>query len=146
MKFLFATNARFFAVMLLVLSGFLPVEHSAFAQQNPVPDDLLALDHQRCMNGCVPGFGEQTCKPLCDCTVGEFKKQLSFDTYLDMSVQLTRNTVTPEMREFLGKIANYCTEELDRKGIEVGQGVEGNPADPQSTKSPKKPGKPEKPD
>jgi len=133
-------SARFAAVVMFSFISVLNAEHATLAQQNPIPEDLLTLDHQRCMNGCVPGFGEQTCRPLCDCTMGEFKKQLSFEAYLDMSVQLTRNTVTPEMQEFLGKVANFCTAELDRKGIEVGQGVEEKPAVP-----PKKPDDPEKP-
>lgn len=108
----------------MFLAAFQP---NVMAQEKAIPEDLLALDHQRCMNGCVPGFGEQTCKPLCDCTVGEFKKQLSFESYLDMSVQLTRNSLTPQMQGFLAKVANYCTGELDRKGIEVGEGVEAKP-------------------
>lgn len=139
MKFSFDINTRFSAVMVLTLTVFFHAGNFAHAQQNPVPDDLLALDHQRCMNGCVPGFGEKTCKPLCDCTVSEFKKQLSFETYLDMSVQLTRNAVTPEMQEFLGKVANFCTAELDRKGIEVGEGTEGKPATPKPSDKPEKP-------
>ncbi len=139
MKFSFDINSRFATVMVLMLAVSLSPGNFAQAQQSPVPDDLLALDHQRCMNGCVPGFGEKTCKPLCDCTVSEFKKQLSFETYLDMSVQLTRNAVTPEMQEFLGKVANFCTAELDRKGIEVGEGTDGKPAAPKSPDEPKKP-------
>lgn len=107
------------------------------AQSKTVPEEYLALEHRRCMNGCVPGFGEQTCKPLCDCTVDEFKKQLTFETYLDMSVQLSRNAITPELRGFLDQIANYCTAELDRLGIEVGQGT-GAPGEDES--------KPETPD
>lgn len=107
---------------------------SVLAQQSEIPADLLALDHQRCMNGCVPGFGEATCKPLCDCTVAEFKKQLTFEQYLDMSVQLSRNEVGPELRKFLDGIANYCTAELDRQGIEIGTGAEAKPADPTSDK------------
>lgn len=113
--------------VLVIIAIFQP---GVMAQEKTIPEDLLALDHQRCMNGCVPGFGEQTCKPLCDCTVGEFKKQLTFEAYLDMSVQLTRNTLTPELQKFLAKVANYCTGELDRKGIEVGNGVEAKPDDP----------------
>ena len=140
MKFSSIFSARFVVVIMFLFIGVLNAERSAFAQQNPIPEDLLALDHQRCMNGCVPGFGEQTCKPLCDCTMGEFRKQLSFEAYLDMSVQLTRNAVTPEMQEFLGKVANFCTAELDRKGIEVGQGVAEKPTVP-----PKKTDEPEKP-
>ncbi len=132
-------NPRFVMIMVLLL-GILHAEPPAFAQQNPIPEDLLTLDHQRCMKGCVPGFGEQTCKPLCDCTIGEFKKQLSFEAYLDMSVQLTRSEVTPEMQEYLGKVANFCTAELDRKGIEVGQGVKPPSADP-----PGRPDGPKKP-
>ena len=90
------------------------------AQSQPIPEDLLALDHQRCMNGCVPGFGEQACKVLCDCTVSEFKKKLTFESYLDMSVQLSKNDLTEGVRAFLDTVANYCTAELDRLGIEIG--------------------------
>ncbi len=140
MKFSFAINTRFTAVMVLVLSFFPHAGNYAHAQQNTVPEDYLAIDHQRCMSGCVPGFGEQTCKPLCDCTVSEFKKQLSFVEYIDLRAQLTRNLVTPEMRQFLDKTGKYCTAELDRKGIEVGQGADAKPT------APKTPDKPEKPD
>lgn len=125
------TKIKRMFVTLVFLTVFSLIVPMAIAQQKAIPDDLLALDHQRCMNGCVPGYGEQTCKPLCDCTVGEFKKQLTFESYLDMSVQLTRNSVTPEMQAFLGKVANYCTGELDRKGIEVGSGVEAKPEEPE---------------
>lgn len=93
------------------------------AQSQPIPEDLLALDRQRCMNGCVPGFGEKTCKTLCDCTVSEFKKKLTFESYLDMSVQLSKNELTEGVRSFLDTVANYCTAELDRQGIEVGEGT-----------------------
>lgn len=102
------------------------------AQNKSVPEDLLALDHQRCMNGCIPGFGEDTCKPLCDCTVGEFRKQLTFEEYLDMSVQLSRNEVAPGMREFLDKVANFCTAELDRLGIVIGDGTAAPEPKPES--------------
>jgi len=140
LKFSSLFSVKYVVVMVFSLTGVMYAGQSASAQQNPIPNDLLALDHQRCMNGCVPGFGEQTCKLLCDCTIGEFKKQLSFEAYLDMSVQLSRNAVTPEMQEYLGKVANFCTAELDRKGIEVGQGVEPPPADPGA-----KPSEPDKP-
>lgn len=93
------------------------------AQSNPIPADMLALDHQRCMQGCVPGYGEATCKPLCDCTVTEFKKTMSFDEYLDMSVQLSRNAISPALREYLDRVANYCAAEVERSGVEVGSGV-----------------------
>ncbi len=118
-----AMKRTFLAVTTLMLGT-----ASVLAQSKTVPEDLLALDHQRCMNGCVPGFGEQTCKPLCDCTVNEFKTKLTFESYLDMSVQLSRNTVTPEMRAFLDKVANFCTAELDRQGIEIGQGTGETPS------------------
>lgn len=95
---------------------------SVAAQSNPIPADMLALDHQRCMQGCVPGYGEATCKPLCDCTVTEFKKTMSFDEYLDMSVQLSRNEISPALREYLDKVANYCAAELERSGVEIGSG------------------------
>lgn len=117
-------RTRLAAAFFMIVVGGLP----AFAQSQDIPEDLLALDHQRCMNGCVPGFGETTCKPLCDCTVGEFKKKLTFESYLDMSVQLSRNTLTPELRTFLDTVANYCTSELDRQGIQVGEGTSTPPA------------------
>ena len=123
------TNTGTMLAIVLVMVVLMPFQTMAFAQQKPIPDDLLALDHQRCMNGCVPGYGEQTCKPLCDCTIGEFKKQLTFEAYLDMSVQLTRNIVSAEMQEFLNKVANFCTGELDRNGIVIGEGVKPAPAE-----------------
>ena len=106
------------------------------AQSKPIPEDLLALDQQRCMNGCVPGFGEKTCKSLCDCTVNEFKKKLTFESYLDMSVQLSKNELTESVRSFLDTVANYCTAELDRKGIEVGEGTSEGDADGDEDPSP----------
>lgn len=122
-------NMKSLLNILFLIVVFAIFQPKATAQEKTIPADLLTLDHQRCMNGCVPGFGEQTCKPLCDCTVDEFKKQLTFEAYLDMSVQLTRNSLTQEMQAFLGKVANYCTGELDRKGIEIGEGVDTKPSD-----------------
>ena len=106
-------------VLLLLL-----VATASYAIQSgrAIPEDLLTLDHQRCMNGCVPGFGEATCKPLCDCTVAEFQKKMDFEAYLDMSVQLSKNAVSPELRVLLDDVAKMCTAEIERKGIEVGTG------------------------
>ncbi len=64
--------------LLVLLFGF--GGEMTFAQeQSTIPQDLLEVDRQRCMQGCVPGFGEATCKPLCDCTVKEFGKRLDFE-------------------------------------------------------------------
>lgn len=95
---------------------------SAFAQSSEIPADLLDLDRQRCMRDCVPGFGETTCKPLCDCTVVEFNKRLDFSRYLDLSAQLSRGEVGPENRKMLDEIANHCAAELEKSGIKVGAG------------------------
>jgi len=95
---------------------------SVFAQSTEIPADLLDLDRQRCMRDCVPGFGETTCKPLCDCTVVEFQKRLDFSRYLDLSAQLSRGELAPENRKMLDEIANYCASELEKSGVEVGTG------------------------
>jgi len=87
-----------------------------------IPQDLLDLDYQRCVNDCVPGFGETTCKPLCTCTVAEFSKRLDFQKYLDLSVELSRNEIKPENRKLLDTIAKYCTSELEKSGVTVGDG------------------------
>jgi len=92
----------------------------AQSSQDVIPKELLDLDYQRCTNDCVPGFGEATCKPLCECTVTEFQKRLNYAQYLDLSVQLSRAEIKPESRALLDNIANYCTAELDKKGIIVG--------------------------
>lgn len=115
---------------------------SANALQDPIPDDFLLLDHQRCMNGCVPGFGETTCRPLCDCTINEFKSKLTYDRYLDMQVQLSRNEVTADMRSFLDGVAKFCTAELDRLGIKVGSGEQGPGEDEAGDAEPDKPDTP----
>tara|TARA_R110002096_G_scaffold253688_1_gene446620 strand:- start:543 stop:890 length:348 start_codon:yes stop_codon:yes gene_type:complete len=93
----------------------------AQSSQNIIPKELLDLDYQRCENDCVPGFGEATCKPLCECTVSEFQKRLDYARYLDLSVQLSRGELKPESRELLDSIANHCTAELDRNGIPIGK-------------------------
>lgn len=120
--------------MMALVFGMLFCASVAQAQTKPVSEDLLALDHRSCMAGCVPGFGEQTCKALCDCTAGEFRKELTFESHLDLRAKLSRNELTPALRAFLDKVANYCTAELDRQGIQVGQGV--------PTQDPEKPGSP----
>lgn len=116
------------ALVLLTVLG--PLQLFAAAQQSEIPEDYLALDHQRCMTPCVARFGEKACKSLCDCTVSEFKKQLSFQEYLDMSVQITRNSVTPELRQLLDNIGKFCSAELDRKGIEIGGEAPSKPEKP----------------
>lgn len=93
---------------------------AAFAQSSQIPQDLLDLDFQRCVNDCVPGFGEATCKPLCECTVGEFKKRLDFDGYLELSVQLSRGEITPQNRTLLDDIAQMCTAKIEKDGVEIG--------------------------
>lgn len=93
---------------------------AAFAQSSKIPQDLLDLDYQRCVNDCVPGFGEETCKPLCECTVGEFKKRLGFDAYLDLSVELSRGEISEKNRVLLDDIAKMCTTKLEKDGIQVG--------------------------
>lgn len=93
---------------------------AALAQSTVIPEDLLNLDRQRCMTDCTPNFGETTCKPLCDCTVAEFKKRFDFSQYLELSAQLSRNEVTPPNRTVLDAIAKQCTAALDQAGVEVG--------------------------
>lgn len=115
-QIIFLMKRLAFVVMVLGLSG------TVIAQGKPIPEDMLALDHQRCMQGCVPGYGETTCKPLCDCTVSEFKKTMNFEEYLDMSVQLSRNTISPKLREYLNRVANYCAAEVEKSGVEIGTG------------------------
>lgn len=104
------------AVLSLCVSG----AFAAQSAQDIIPKELLDLDYQRCENDCVPGFGEATCKPLCECTVGEFQKRLDYAKYLDLSVQLSRGELKPESRTLLDNIANYCTAELDKKGVVIG--------------------------
>lgn len=102
-----------------------------FAQeQSTIPQDLLEVDRQRCMQGCVPGFGEATCKPLCDCTVKEFGKRLDFERYLDVAAELAKNEIGPETRKILDSIAQYCAAEIEKAGIEVGESPKGPPAPP----------------
>lgn len=113
-----------------ICNGFRAVAMAALAaiscvvvaqQTDPIPDVYLAVDHKDCMSGCVPGFGEKTCKPLCDCTVSQFKQKLSFDQYKDMRLQISRNEVLPDMRIFLDDVAKICTAELDQQGVVVGE-------------------------
>ena len=96
----------------------------ASAQANKIPADMLDLDRQRCENDCIPAYGETTCKPLCGCTVREYGKRLDFDAYLKLSVELSRNEISPESRTLLDSIAKMCTAELDAAGIQVGAGTE----------------------
>lgn len=110
-------NVRLVSAAMVFFAG-----SAAQAQSAEIPADLLDLDRQRCLSECVPGYGEATCKPLCECTVTEFKKRLDFSRYLDLSAQLSRNELSPENRTFLDEVANYCTAELDKSGVQVGSG------------------------
>lgn len=103
------------AVGLYCLAG-----SAVMAQSNKIPADMLDLDRQRCENDCIPTFGETTCKPLCGCTVREYDRRLDFDAYLKLSVELSRNEISPESRVLLDSIAKMCTAELDAAGIQVG--------------------------
>ena len=100
---------------------------AVLAQSSDIPQDLLDLDNQRCMKDCEPGFGAETCKPLCDCTVTEFKKRLDFAHYLDLSAQLARNELSAENRELLDGVANYCASQLEKSGIQVGGSTPATP-------------------
>lgn len=104
-----------FSVLLYVLAG-----SAVFAQSTAIPKELLDLDHRRCMNDCVPSFGETTCKSLCDCTISEFKKRLDIDSYLVLTAQMSRSEISPESGVLLHEIALFCTAELDRMNVEVG--------------------------
>lgn len=103
----------------------------AQSSQDVIPEELLDLDFQRCNNDCVPGFGEATCKPLCECTVAEFQKRLTYAQYLDLSVQLSKAEIKPESRKLLDSIAQHCTAELDKQGIAVGGPDEKDGTEPQ---------------
>lgn len=102
--------------VLLMASG------SVLAQQTEIPADLLTLDFQRCMKDCEPGFGKETCTPLCNCTVDEFKKRLDFSKYLDLSAELSRGELSAGNRTVLDNIANFCASELEKSGVKVGSG------------------------
>ncbi|WP_262691179.1 hypothetical protein [Kordiimonas aestuarii] len=109
---------RFLSIAVAAVS--LVAGSAAFAQQKDIPQDLLDLDYQRCMKDCEPGFGAATCKPLCECTVAEFNKRLDFSAYLDLSAQLSRNELSPNNRELLDGVANYCASQLEKSGVQVG--------------------------
>ena len=75
-----------------------------------IPEDLLRVDFQRCMQSCTPGYGEETCTPLCTCTVAEFKKRLNFDQYLSLRSELASTQVGAQNRQLLDTIAKYCAD------------------------------------
>ncbi len=108
---------------LLAAASLVMMGGAAFAQNQPIPQDMLDLDFQRCMKDCEPGFGAATCKPLCECTVDEFKKRLDFPAYLDLSAQLSRNELSEENRKMLDGIANMCASRLEKSGVKVGEGT-----------------------
>jgi hypothetical protein len=108
---------------LVAMTGLMLASGAAIAQNQPIPQDMLDLDFQRCMTDCEPGFGAATCKPLCECTVGEFKKRLDFPAYLDLSAQLSRNALSDENRKMLDGIANMCTAQLEKSGVKIGDGT-----------------------
>jgi len=112
------TRSSFFAVLALIGTM------GGAAMAAPIPADMLALDHQRCMKGCVPGFGEETCKQLCDCTVDQFQKQMDFSTYLELSSDLTKAELRPAFRKLLDTVANQCASEVEKSGTQVGAGVQ----------------------
>lgn len=104
---------------------------AAFAQSSQIPDDMLELDRQRCENDCIPAYGEAACKALCGCMVVEYKKRLTFEDYLDLTVQLSRNEISPKNRTLLDDIAKMCTKQIDDAGIQIGS-PEEKPAEPSS--------------
>jgi hypothetical protein len=104
---------------------------AALAQSSQIPQEMLDLDNQRCVSDCVPAYGETTCKPLCSCMIGEYKKRLDFDTYLTLSVQLAKNEISPENRVLLDGIAKVCTAQIDAAGIDVGSDMGKEPTEPQ---------------
>jgi hypothetical protein len=99
-----------------------------------IPSDLLAVDHQRCMRSCVPGFGETACKPLCDCTVQEFQKRMDFERYLDLAAELAKNEIGPESRKLLDTIALFCADKVEKSGIDLGGNSQPSSSD--GTKNP----------
>ena len=111
---------------LVAVMGVVLASGAAMAQSQQIPQDMLDLDYQRCMKDCEPGFGAETCKPLCECTVGEFKKRLDFAAYLDLSAQLSRNELSDENRKMLDGIANMCASKLEKSGVKVGDGTSGD--------------------
>ena len=108
---------------MVAVAGLVLMGGAAFAQDQAIPQDMLDLDYQRCMKDCEPGFGAATCKPLCQCTVDEFKKRLDFPAYLDLSAQLSRNELSDENRNMLDGIANMCASRLEKSGVKVGEGT-----------------------
>lgn len=110
---------------LVAMTSLVLASGAALAQNQPIPQDMLDLDFQRCMTDCEPGFGAETCKPLCECTVGEFKKRLDFPAYLELSAQLSRNELSDENRKMLDGIAGMCTSQLEKSGVKIGDGPTG---------------------
>jgi uncharacterized membrane protein len=114
MKLLLKTPIYISVVMLASIA--------AIAQDiQKIPSDLLSVDRQRCMRSCVPGFGEEACKPLCDCTVDEFQKRMDFERYLDLAAELAQNEIGPESRQLLDSIAMYCADKVEKSGVELGE-------------------------
>lgn len=87
----------------------------------PIPVELLEVDYQRCMKGCLPGFDQATCHFLCNCTtVQEFPKRMAFERYIEISSQMAKDELEPQNRALLDDIAQYCAAEFKESGIVVG--------------------------
>jgi len=98
-----------------ILAAFLFLSSAVAAQE--IPDDLLEVDKRRIMKDCVPEFGEEVCSALSDCTIGEFRKRLKMDAYLNLTMQLSRREVDAANRTLLDDIAKFCTAHLEKSGV-----------------------------
>lgn len=87
----------------------------------PIPKDLLDLDYQDCMRGCVQQADGKSCEKLCKCsTVESFPKMLDFARYLELRQQLSTSTLTAANQELLARIGQMCFKQLEESGLKIG--------------------------
>ena len=86
---------------------------TAIAQE--IPEEMLVLDHARCMVDCLNHNNKATCDILCDCTTDRFRTELDFEAYIKIRQEMSTGNISDETRLFFETTAIACSEAFDRE-------------------------------
>lgn len=80
------------------------------AQDIPLP--LLESDRKSCKASCEKSYSGKQCNQLCDCTISALHKKVSFDRYLQLTSEISKNKLSKSNAALMSSIAEQCSKEI----------------------------------
>lgn len=101
--------------MKLIASFLFVLMPFGFAVAQDIPLPLLESDRKSCKASCEKSYSGKQCNQLCDCTVSEMQKKVSFDLYLQLTAEVSQGQLSKENTAMMGSIAQRCSTRIFNK-------------------------------